>query len=170
MHERKPKPPEPFHLIVQRIIDEAKGTSKVSPKSIAQDLKVSHQTVLRWLRNDKYHMPAEKLPDLCKILGNFKLLDALEEQAGRVAFVVPEKGPLASGDVIAVQRLVKEVGGALQCLAETLEDHVVEDWEVEKTVPELEDVIRECVRLQYWLRERSRADRQKIKSPKLGAM
>jgi len=114
-------------------------------------------------------MPAEKLPDLCRILGNFKLLDALEEQAGRVAFVVPQNEPLASADVIAVQRLVKEVGGALQCLAETLEDHIVEEQEVQKTVPQLEDVIRECVRLQYWLRERCVADRKKIKSPTLGS-
>jgi hypothetical protein len=29
-------------------------------------------------------LPAEKLPEICRILGNFELLDALEEQAGRV--------------------------------------------------------------------------------------
>jgi len=161
MHERKPNRPEPFHLIAQRIVDEKKRTSKLGPKEMAGMLNVSHQTFLRWLRNSDYHMPAEKLPEVCRILGNFELLDALEEQAGRVAFVVPEiKESLAADDVVAVQRLVKEVGGALQSLADTLEDHVVEDREVKKTIPELDDVIRECVRLKYWLRERSRADRK----------
>lgn len=169
MHERKPNRPESFHLIAQRIVDEKKRTSKLRPKEMAGMLNVSHQTFLRWLRNGEYHMPAEKLPDVCKILDNFELLDALEEQAGRVAFPKPDiKEPLAADDIIAVQRLVKEVGEALQCLAETLEDHVVEEWEVEKTVPELDDVIRECVRLKYWLWERSRVDRKNAKSPSLG--
>jgi len=171
MHERKPNRPEPFHLIAQRTVDEKKRTSKLGPKEMAGMLNVSHQTFLRWLRNGEYHMPAEKLPEVCRILGNFELLDALEEQAGRVAFPKPDiKEPPAADEVFAIQRLVKEVGEALQSLATTLEDHVVEDWEVEKTLPELDDVIRECVRLKYWLRERSREDRQKINSPKRGGM
>jgi hypothetical protein len=165
MLELKPKPPEPFHLLAQRVVERAKRTSEVSPKTIARDLKVSHQTVLRWLRNDKYHIPAEKLPELCTILDDFTLLDELEERAGRIAFPKPNiEEPLPADDVIAVQRLVREVGAALQCLAETLEDHIVEDWEVERTVPVLKDVIRECVRLQYWLRKRSIADSKKIES------
>ena len=138
---------------------------------VAQQLGISYVCLRRWLQNDKYHMNAEKLPHLCRILDDFTLLDHLEKQAGRVAFTAPNlDGPLAVDEVIAVQRLVKEVGEALQSLAETLKDNVVEDWEVEKTIPELDDVIRECVRLKYWLRERSRMDRQKTKSPKLGAM
>jgi transcriptional regulator with XRE-family HTH domain len=168
MHERKPNRPEPFHLIAQRIVDEKKRTSTLRPKEMAGMLNVSHQTLLRWLRNGKYHMPAEKLPEMCRILGNFELLDALEEQAGRVAFPKPDmKEPPAAEEVVAVQRLVKEVGEALQSLANTLEDHVVEEWEVENTLPKLDDVIRECLRLEYWLRARSRVDREKSKSRKL---
>jgi transcriptional regulator with XRE-family HTH domain len=156
--------------VAKEIVERKKRTSKISLKDVADGLGVSYVMLVRWLENDKYHIHAEKLAHLCKILDDFTLLDVLEEQAGRVAFVVPNiKEPLAANDVIAVQRLVKEVGGALQALAETLEDHIVEDWEVKKTIPELEDVIRECVRLKYWLRERSIADRKKMKSPKLGA-
>ena len=170
MHERKPIRPEPFHLIAQRIVDEKKRASKLGPKEMAGMLNVSHQTFLRWLRNGEYHMPAEKLPEVCRILDDFTLLDLLEEQAGRVAFTVPDiREPLAADDVIAVQRLVKEVGEALQSLAETLEDHIVEDWEVKKASPKLDDVVRECVRLKYWLRARSRADRRKIKRPQPGS-
>lgn len=166
MHERKPNRPEPFHLVAQRIVDEKKRTSKLRPKEMAGRLNVSHQTFLRWLRNGEYHMPAEKLPEMCRILDNFELLDALEERAGRVAFAVPDiTESLPADDVIAVQRLVKEVGEALQSLAETLKDHRVEEWEVRKTAPELDDVIRECVRLKYWLKQRSRTDKNEHYRP-----
>ena len=54
-----------------------------------------------------------------------------------------------------MQKLAKEVGEALQQLAETLEDGEVEDEELERTIPELNDVIRECVQLEHHLRERN---------------
>lgn len=154
----------PFRRIAQRIVDERERALHISPKTVADRLGVSHQTFLRWLRDEKYHMHAEKLADFCIILDDFTLLDVLEEQAGRVAFPIPNpKESLRADDVIAVQRLVKEVGEALQSLADTLDDHIVEDAEVLQTSPRLDDVIRECARLKYWLKERSRADRGKIK-------
>jgi hypothetical protein len=170
MHECKPNRDAPFHLIAKGIVEKKKRA--MAPKAMAEGLGVSYLTFQRWLQGDKYHIHAEKLGDLCKMLGDFTLLDHLEQQAGRVAFVVPDiEETLPADDLIAVQRLVKEVGEALQSLASTLEDHVVEDWEVTKTIPELDDVIRECVRLKHWLKERSRSDRKKIKlSPKSDAL
>jgi len=61
-------------------------------------------------------------------------------------------------DVKAIQGLIKEVGEALESLAETLEDGIVEKHELEKTIPELDDVIRECARLKHWLHYHYRAD------------
>jgi hypothetical protein len=162
MHESKPNRVKPFHLIAKEIVETKKRTLNLSPKAVAAHLGVSHLTFLRWLESDKYHMHAEKLSRLCRILDDFTLLDVLEEEAGRIAFVVPDiKEPLPADEVVAVQRLVKEVGGVLQCLAETLEDHIVEDWEVAKTVPALKNVIRECARLQHWLEKRCLADQKK---------
>jgi len=170
MAEHRASQSEQFRRVAKRIVDEKARSSELTAKTVADRLGVSHQMFLRWLREDNYHIHAEKLADLCVTLDDFTLLDLLEEKAGRVAFTLPNvKEHLASDEVIAVQRLVKEVGEALKSLADTLEDHIVEDWEVERTVPELDDVIRECVRLKYWLRERSQTDRQK-KPPKQGAV
>ena len=79
--------------------------------------------------------------------------------------MVPDiEEPLLREDLITVQRLVKEVGQALQSLANTLADHVVEDWEVKETIPKLNDVICDCTRIKHWLRMRSREDMKKIKT------
>ena len=170
MAEHRASQSEQFRRVAKRIVDEKTRSSELTAKTVADRLGVSHQMFLRWLREDNYHIHAEKLADLCVILDDFTLLDLLEEKAGRVAFTLPNvKEPLASDEVIAVQRLVKEVGEALQSIANTLEDHIVEDWEIKQTLPKLDDVIRECMRLKYWLKERSVADRGKIKPPQPGS-
>jgi hypothetical protein len=99
------------------------------------------------------------LAQLCIALENYELLDILERQVGRVAYPVPKIDKLPKvEDVRIVQRLVKEVGEALGSLAETLEDGIVEKHELDKTIPELDDVIRECARLKHWLHEHYQAD------------
>jgi len=39
-----------------------------------------------------------------------------------------------------------------------LEDGIVTEAELRKTIPELDDVIRECAHLKHWLEQRWRAD------------
>ena len=39
-----------------------------------------------------------------------------------------------------------------------MEDGIVEAHELDETLPELDDVIRECARLKHWLQRRHRAD------------
>jgi hypothetical protein len=116
-----------------------------------------------WLEGQR-KFPAELLPKLCRELEDFELLDVLEHEVGRIAFRVPEITHLHSmDDVRVVQRLVKEVGEALNELAETLDDDIVEKHELDRTIPKLNDVIRECAHLKRWLEERHRADFTKIR-------
>jgi hypothetical protein len=76
-----------------------------------------------------------------------------------VAYSLPKIDNIAKmEDLKAIQGLVKEVGEALGSLAQTLEDGIVEKHELDKTIPELEDVIRECARLKHWLYDRYQAD------------
>jgi hypothetical protein len=96
-----------------------------------------------WLERER-KFPAELLPKLCVELGDYELMDILECQAGRVAFRVPNISPRTCiSDLKATQRLIKEVGDALEVLAATLEDGIVKEAELKKTIPELDDVIRE---------------------------
>jgi hypothetical protein len=50
------------------------------------------------------------------------------------------------------------VGEALEVLASTLEDGIVTEAELKKTIPELDDVIRECAHLKHWLEHRWHKD------------
>ena len=128
---------------------------------LAKTLGVQYRTLAYWLSADR-HIPAYILPKLCKELKDYRTLDLLEREAGRLAFAIPTTSEtLAAEDMRAVQRLVKEVGEALENLADTLADGEVKDHELPLAFKELDDVIRECARLKHWLKERNRTDKQK---------
>jgi hypothetical protein len=69
---------------------------------------------------------------------------------------------LAIEDIDVVQRLVKEVGEALQELGNTLANGLVEDHEYPRTIAQLNDVVHECARLKQWLKMRWETDRHKV--------
>jgi len=72
---------------------------------------------------------------------------------------VPSAATLSTtGDVKATQKLIKEVGEALESLANTLEDGIVTASELKKTIPELDDMFRECAHPKHWLEQRWRMD------------
>ena len=50
-------------------------------------------------------------------------------------------------ELVAVSHLIREVGEALESVAETLADGVVEESELRTTIPKLEAVIQECASL-----------------------
>jgi hypothetical protein len=64
--------------------------------------------------------------------------------------------------------LSKEVGEALECVAETLADGVVEENELKATIPKLEDVIQECASLKYVLEDLCKKRKKKTNSRPAG--
>jgi hypothetical protein len=146
----------------------------IDHRQFAKSLGVPYRTLNFWLSADR-NVPAHMLPVFCKHLEKeicafqgkkqareaFKALDILEEAAGRVVFDVPHSAELEANDFIVVQRLISEVGEALQSLARTLQDNRVEDHEMPETLKEIDDVITECVRLKRWLHMRCAADKLK---------
>jgi|SRR5580658_4885046 hypothetical protein len=156
---------EPFHAVLNRVVQIRTQELHIPPRKLAERLGPDYRTLMYWLAGQR-KLPAELLPPLCAALENYELLDVLEREAGRVAFHLPDGAHSPHmEDVLVVQRLVKEVGEALQALADTLEDGIVERHELAKTLPELDDVIRECVRLKHWLERRHRADLLKHAHP-----
>lgn len=149
-----PPPKEPFHAALGRVVQNRTKELGSSTPKFAEHLGHGYRTLMYWLAGER-KFPAELLPSLCIALDNYELLDLLEKEVGRVAYRLPHDTQLQHAeDVRAVQRLVKEVGAALEELANTLEDGVVEKHELEKTLPKLDDVIRECARLKHWLKYR----------------
>lgn len=149
---------EYFQTVLSQAIDqwtEDKGNDK---HDLASRIDVDYRVLQYWLERDRC-IPAEKVPLLCNEMNDCRLLDALEKEAGRVAYRLPPISKIRNiEDARAIQKLVKEVGEALQSLADTLEDGIVEPKEYDRAAPELDDVIRECARLKHWLEERSHAD------------
>jgi predicted thioredoxin/glutaredoxin len=119
---------------------------------LAQQLGTNYRSLMYWLRGDR-PLPAHLLPQICGLLRNYEALDFLESQVGRVAFKIPDPKVPLDKEVLAVSRLIKEVGEALESVAETLADGVVEEKELRMTIPKIDAVIQECASLKYLLED-----------------
>ena len=130
---------------------------------LAQQLGTNYRSLMYWLRGDR-PLPADLLPRMCVLLSNYEALDFLESQAGRVAFKLPEPDMTLERELVAVSHLIREVGEALESVAETLADGVVEESELRTTIPKLEAVIQECASLKYLLEDLSKKRKKKTKN------
>src|SRR6516225_4390397 len=127
---------------------------------LAQQLGASYRSLMYWLRGDR-HLPAYLLPRICVLLGNYEALDLLESQAGRVGYKIPNPKHKSEEQFKAVSALIKDVGEALESIANTMADGVVEESELAATVPKLEAVIQECASLKYWLENVAKKNRRR---------
>jgi hypothetical protein len=148
-----------FPSILSRVV-EAKTDYDI--RLLAQQLGTNYRSLMYWLRGER-NMPAYLLPKICTILGNYEPLDYLENQAGRVAFRLPDPKMTLEKELLAVSNLIKEVGEALESVAETLADGIVEDSELRVTIPKLEGVIQECASLKYLLEDLSKRRKKKVR-------
>jgi len=127
---------------------------------LAQQLGTNYRSLMYWLRGER-QIPAHFLPRICVLLSNYEALDFLEGQAGRVAFKLPLPNITLEEELVAVSRLIREVGEALESVAETLADGIVEESELRTTIPKLDVVIQECASLKYLLEDLSKRKRRK---------
>ena len=130
---------------------------------LAQQLGTNYRSLMYWLRGDR-PLPADLLPRMCVLLSNYEALDFLESQAGRVAFKLPEPDITLERELVVVSHLIREVGEALESVAETLADGVVEESELRTTIPKLEAVIQECASLKYLLEDLGKKKKKKTKN------
>jgi hypothetical protein len=117
---------------------------------LAQQLGTNYRSLMYWLRGDR-PIPAELLPRICVLLKDFEPLDVLESQAGRVAFKIPDPQQTTEKELWVISHLMKDGGAALESIANTLADGVVDEHELNTTIPKLEAVIRECASVKYLL-------------------
>ena len=148
-------PAKTLPAVLSQVV-EAKAEYDV--RLLAQQLGTNYRSLMYWLRGDR-HLPAYLLPRICTILGNYEPLDLLESQAGRVAFRIPDPKQTSEEEFKAISNLIKDVGVALESIANTLADGVVEEDELKTTIPKLEAVIQECASLKYWLENLSKKKR-----------
>jgi hypothetical protein len=127
---------------------------------LAQQLGTNYRSLMYWLRGER-PIPAHLLPQICELLNNYEALDLLESQAGRVAFKLPRPDASLEKELVAISKLIREVGEALESVGETLADGVVEEKELKSTIPKLESVIRECASLKYLLEDLAKRGKKK---------
>ena len=130
---------------------------------LAQQLGTNYRSLMYWLRGER-QLPADLLPRMCVLLNNYEALDFLESQAGRVACKLPDPDVTLEKQLVAVSHLIREVGEALESVAETLADGIVEESELRITIPKLEAVIQECASLKYLLEGLSEKRKKKTRN------
>jgi hypothetical protein len=153
-------PANDISSILSRVVD---TKAEYDIRLLAQQLGTNYRSLMYWLRGER-QMPAHLLPRMCVLLGNYEALDFLESQAGRVAFKLPNPNITLEQELVAVSRLIREVGEALESVAETLADGVVEEDELRTTIPKLEAVIQECASLRYLLEDLCKKRKKKKKN------
>lgn len=146
--------------ILSRVVE---TKSDYDIRLLAQQLGTNYRSLMYWLRGER-NMPAYLLPRICTLLGNYEALDYLESQAGRVAFKLPDPKMTLEKELLAVSNLIREVGEALESVAETLADGIVEESELRTTVPKLEGVIQECASLKYLLEDLSKRRKKRTRN------
>jgi|SRR5580692_2311722 hypothetical protein len=139
-----------LHRCLTKLLDRSGGMA-LDRKALASRLGVNYRSLSYWLSSDR-SLPAEYIPGICIAAADYSLLDVLEAQVGRVAFKLPST-PQGSQDatLIEIQRLIQSVGTALESVGETLLDGVVEERELQDTLPKLDAVVRECALLRHLL-------------------
>jgi hypothetical protein len=152
-------PDDDLSSVLSRVV-EAKAEYDI--RLLAQQLGTNYRSLMYWLRGER-HIPAYLLPQICILLKNYGPLDLLEGQAGRVAFKIPDSRLTSEKELLAVSNLLREVGVALESVAETLADGTVEEGELRTTIPKLDAVIQECASLKYLLEDLCKKKKKKLK-------
>jgi hypothetical protein len=140
-------PAKTLPTVLSQIVE---GEAEFDTRLLAQQLGTNYRSLMYWLRGDR-PVPADLLPRLCVLLKNFEPLDVLESQAGRVAFKIPDPQQTTDKEFLVIANLMKDVGIALESIATTLADGVVDEHELNRTIPKLEAVIQECASVKYLL-------------------
>lgn len=140
-------PAKTLPVVLSQIVE---AKAEYDTRLLAQQLGTNYRSLMYWLRGDR-PIPAELLPRLCALLKNFEALDVLESQAGRVAFKIPDPQQTTEKEFLVISNLMKDVGAALESIANTLADGVVDESELNNTIPKLEAVIQECASVKYLL-------------------
>ena len=148
-------PTDQFRDVVRRMLNNP--ANSLNAESVAHQLGVNYRVLMHWVEDDpKRRFPAELLAKFCKAVGNFDALDYLEYEAGRLAFDIPATEPAPDDEIKHANRILKEVTEAIGSLMKAYEDGFIEEREARAVIAELDDVVRQCMRVRYWLEQQTK--------------
>jgi hypothetical protein len=141
---------ETLRDLMRRLLNDP--VKRLDKHIVATQLGVSYRVLMHYFGGDPdRRFPAELLPKFCEIVGDYRPLDFLEREAGRMAFTLPAIQQSEADQMLEAGKLMKESSEALTALYKTIEDGRVEKRESDATIAELDDVIQQCARLKHWL-------------------
>jgi len=152
-------PGKTLPAVLSQIVE---ARAEYDTRLLAQQLGTNYRSLMYWLRGDR-PIPAELLPRICVLLKNYEALDVIESQAGRVAFKIPDPQQTTEKEFLVIANLMKDVGVALESIANTLADGVVDESELNNTIPKLEAVIQECASVKYLLESMYKTRKRKTR-------
>jgi len=143
---------ESLRDLMRRLLNDP--AKKLDMHLVAKQLGVSYRVLMYYFGNDpNRRFPAELLPGFCEIVQDYEPLDFIERQAGRVGYRIPPVSQSEAAQMLNIGQLAKESTEAIAALYRTIEHGIVEKREAAKAIAELDDAIRQCVRLRHWLKE-----------------
>jgi hypothetical protein len=124
---------------VHDVIHAHRGTVKV----IADALGLKREKAIYQVAdgNDPKPIKAWWIPTITRITGSFAILDALEAQVGRVAFVLPPVNPRVEEMNRELARLLQEFGQFLETNGIVLADGKIEPHEVPSMLKAIDAIL-----------------------------
>jgi hypothetical protein len=142
---------ETLRDLMRRLLNDP--VKRLDKHIVATQLGVSYRVLMHYFGGDPdRRFPAELLPKFCEIVGDYRPLDFLEQEAGRMAFTLPAIEQSEAEQMLEAAKLMKESTEAITAFYKTIEDGRIEERESDATIAELDDVIQHCARLKHWLR------------------
>jgi len=145
-----PASADSFRDILRRVLDDSRPI--LDQKLLAKKLGTDYRQLRYFVGPDtQRRLPAAFVVPLCKNLGNYRLLDFLEFQVGRLAFQRPEARSPGAEDISDFHKLLEESLEAVKTASASMRDNNVDIGEAQSIVLELDTVLRHSLRLRQWL-------------------
>jgi len=135
-----------FRDVLRKILDDP--ACGYDQKLIADKLGTDYRQLRYFITGgEERHLPAEMVVPLCKHLNDFRLLDFLELQAGRLAFARPDIHHLGVSDITEFHKLLEDAMEAVRTGSVSLRDNRIDEAEAHAIIEKLDAVIRRCVQV-----------------------
>lgn len=127
-------------------------------KRIAQAVHRAESLVYRWADiNGPVAMPAWAVPALCEETGKYTVLDALEQQVGRVAFRIPRVTSVHRDVLEQIAHVTRETADVLTSSSQSLADGELTAEEVTQIEKQIDENIAALAAYRALLRQKVEA-------------
>ncbi len=139
-----------FRDVLRGVLDDP--ARSLDQRLIAHRLGTDYRQLRYFVsRDEERHLPAEMVVPLCEAVNDFRLLDFLELQAGRLAFSIPDSRQPKASDITELHKMLEDAIEAVRAGSASMRDDIVDEAEAYIVMEKLDIVIRHCVRFRYWV-------------------